>query len=125
MLLLLSAFVGGGCVTSVDVDIDGDKDGLVTSEEETIGTDPEVPDSDGDGFVDGDEVASYTDPTDSADKPYKNGWTIDSCRHDVTGEGTEVGQVSTTWELQDQFEETFRIADFCNQVIVVENAGFT
>lgn len=125
MLLLLSAFVGGGCVTSVEVDIDADKDGLVTSEEETIGTDPEVADSDGDTFADGDEVLSNTDPTDAADKPYKNGWTIDPCRHDVEGEGTEVGQVSTTWDLQDQFEETVKIADFCNQVVAIENAGFT
>lgn len=46
-----------------DDDIDGD--GLINTEETTIGTDPANPDSDSDGIVDGDEVANDIDPTNS------------------------------------------------------------
>lgn len=43
--------------------IDTDKDGLVDSVESLIGTDPDNPDTDGDGLLDGDEVNVYrTDP---------------------------------------------------------------
>ena len=44
-------------------DEDPDQDGLNTKEETTLGTDPENPDTDGDGLPDGDEVLKYrTDP---------------------------------------------------------------
>lgn len=42
---------------------DYDKDGLTNSTERELGTDPENPDTDGDGLTDGDEVRKYyTDP---------------------------------------------------------------
>lgn len=42
---------------------DPDQDGLTNLEEQTLGTDPTKPDSDGDGLSDGDEVHKYkTDP---------------------------------------------------------------
>lgn len=42
---------------------DFDKDGLSNSQEEAIGTDPNNPDTDGDGLTDGEEVETYkTDP---------------------------------------------------------------
>ncbi len=48
--------VGGG-------DLDSDGDGLLDSEEATIGTDPFNPDTDGDGLSDGEEVRMHkTDP---------------------------------------------------------------
>jgi outer membrane protein OmpA-like peptidoglycan-associated protein len=39
---------------------DNDKDGLTNNEEEELGTDPNNPDTDGDGLLDGDEVRVYT-----------------------------------------------------------------
>ena len=39
-----------------NVDLDIDADGLMTSYEEEIGTNPESADSDGDGYDDGDEI---------------------------------------------------------------------
>jgi hypothetical protein len=44
---------------------DTDSDGLDAIAEATLGTDPNNPDSDGDGFADGAEVTSYTNPLDS------------------------------------------------------------
>ncbi|WP_289062359.1 gliding motility-associated C-terminal domain-containing protein [uncultured Zobellia sp.] len=47
---------------------DCDNDGLTNDEETTAGTDPNNPDSDGDGVLDGTEVKTdYTDPTDLCD----------------------------------------------------------
>jgi len=43
--------------------VDSDNDGLTDAEEKTLGTDPNNPDTDGDGLFDGEEVKVYkTDP---------------------------------------------------------------
>lgn len=52
--------IGTGLTYTGGVDADDDKDGLLTSYEEKIGTDPENPDTDGDGLKDGDEVKKYS-----------------------------------------------------------------
>ena len=45
-------------------DLDDDEDGLTNAEELNAGTDPEIPDTDGDGLSDGTEVNTHgTDPT--------------------------------------------------------------
>jgi hypothetical protein len=120
-LLLLT-----GCIADVLVDVDGDGDGLLDSEEMEYGSDPGKVDSDEDGFEDGDEVAGHTDPADSADKPYQAGWTIDACRHDDLGStGTAVGDVIENFSWGDQFGETVTLYDFCNQVVRITGAGFT
>ncbi|WP_430965819.1 gliding motility-associated C-terminal domain-containing protein [Spongiimicrobium sp. 2-473A-2-J] len=46
---------------------DCDNDGLTTSEEGTLGTDPNNPDTDGDTLLDGQEVTDGTDPLDPCD----------------------------------------------------------
>ncbi len=48
---------------------DSDSDGLSDSFESSIGTDPDNPDTDGDGFTDGEEYLSYTDPLKSRSNP--------------------------------------------------------
>jgi outer membrane protein assembly factor BamB len=48
---------------------DSDSDRLSDSFEETIGTDPENPDTDSDGFTDGEEYLNYTDPLDAKSNP--------------------------------------------------------
>ncbi len=50
---------GLGLTFGGTVDADDDKDGLLTSKEKLIGTDPYNPDTDGDGLTDGDEVNKY------------------------------------------------------------------
>ncbi|MDZ7767374.1 MAG: hypothetical protein U5K00_23650 [Melioribacteraceae bacterium] len=56
--------IGAGLIfTGGNMDSDNDNDGLTKGEEEEIGTDPNNPDSDGDGLNDGDEFKQYnTDP---------------------------------------------------------------
>lgn len=48
---------------------DADKDGLEVEAELALGTDPNKSDSDGDGYSDGEEIASYTSPSDPASNP--------------------------------------------------------
>jgi len=48
---------------------DTDGDGLSDAQEVSLGTDPNNPDSDGDGFDDGAEVGAGSDPTDGTDTP--------------------------------------------------------
>jgi len=54
--------IGGTALPTSDCDLDG----LTTSEENTLGTDPDDPDTDGDGIPDGQEVnVDQTDPLDA------------------------------------------------------------
>lgn len=80
VVILLLALLGGGywiytafydsgitIGTSADPvevspDIDTDQDGLTDARESTIGTDPANPDSDGDGYADGEEVKNGFSP---------------------------------------------------------------
>lgn len=121
---LLPALGGIGCIAQVDADADGDQDGLLASDEAGLGTDPGNPDSDGDGWTDGDEVAQYTDPLADTDHPYQNGWTIDSCRSEVESTGQGEGDVASNFELIDQFNETVKLHDFCDQVVYMVFAAF-
>lgn len=107
-----------GCLAEVKLDLDSDEDGLLDSIEASIGTDPSERDSDGDDYDDGDEVTRNTDPTDAGDKPYQAGWPIDACRGDP-GEDAE-----SNFELLDQFGETVRLHDFCDQVVYMVFAAF-
>lgn len=55
---------GGGASGPVGREGDADNDGLSDAEEASLGTNPAVPDTDGDGKKDGDEVHKFkTDPT--------------------------------------------------------------
>jgi hypothetical protein len=48
---------------------DGDNDGLEVEAELALGTDPTKSDSDGDGYSDGEEITSYTNPSDPTSNP--------------------------------------------------------
>ncbi len=98
---------------------DTDGDGLTDGDEIDAGTDPLAEDSDGDGFSDGDEVAGNTDPLDAEDTPYAGGYQIDDCRWDVESTGTAIGDIAPNFELTDQYGETVRLHDFCNQVVLL------
>lgn len=109
-----------GCSYSeVDVPYDVDGDGLMGDEEAEYGTNPDKADTDGDSYDDGTEVAGNTDPTNRGDHPYEGGWPIDACRWDVEGTGVGVGEIAPDFELQDQFDETVRLHDFCGKVVLL------
>jgi hypothetical protein len=85
-------------------------------------------DTDGDGYTDSEEVDAYTDPDDASDHPYTGGWVIDSCRDDLTAlQSTTptVGQVVPNFTLTDQYGDSVKLHDFCEQaVLVVVSAGW-
>jgi hypothetical protein len=65
-----ASFPGRADVPVPDVSsVDGDTDRLADVDEAAVGTDPTTPDTDGDGYYDGDEVNLDTDPLDPASFP--------------------------------------------------------
>jgi hypothetical protein len=119
----------GACgPASIDVDmgenIDSDGDGLSDAGEWEHGSDPENPDSDGDGHEDGSEVDNGTDPMDAEDHPYMGGWSIDACRSDVASTGNEVGQITSQFELSDQYGEIVKLHDFCARAVLLVSGAF-
>ncbi|MCB9761255.1 MAG: redoxin domain-containing protein [Alphaproteobacteria bacterium] len=98
---------------------DGDGDGLMDDVEANYGTLPDNPDSDDDGWLDGEEIDGFTDPTDPADHPYTGGWGIGACRNDVAGETVAVGSVAPNFEGVDQFGDTVRLHDFCHNAVLI------
>jgi len=83
-------------------------------------------DEDGDGFINGDELALGSDPMDADDVPYAGGWAMDAhCRGQVDSTGNDAGQIAEDFALVDQYGETFHLHDFCDHVLLVEFSGFT
>ena len=102
---------------------DWDGDGLTNEEEAYLGSNPEAADTDHDGYDDGLEVESNTDPLDGFDHPYAGGWPIADCRHDLEGTGTTPGQVAPQFSLMDQHGDGVRLHDFCDRVVVIASAA--
>jgi len=105
-------------------DSDQDGDGLLASEEEELGLDPELADTDGDGYDDGEEIDGNTDPTDPSDHPYTGGWAIGDCRNDITGTGTRKGDIAANFAKTDQYGDTLRLHDFCDRAVLLVGAAF-
>lgn len=122
--LTLLPVLAWGCATNVDVAIDRDQDGLLV--ETDFGTDPNNPDSDGDGHLDGAEITAGTNPLDDLDHPYMGGYEIDKeCRTSLepTG-GYDVGDIIDNIGLPDQFGETVHLWDFCGKAILLTSGAF-
>jgi hypothetical protein len=112
-LALPLLFTVACAVPVVDLPFDGDRDGLLDDEEDALGTDPAVADSDQDTWVDGEEFYAYTDPLDPSDHPYTGGWPIGACRHSLQGAGWSDGQVVPNTSALDQFNDPVKVHDFC------------
>jgi hypothetical protein len=115
-----------GCLEAEvhNVDMDMDEDGLMTSYEEEIGTNPENADSDGDGYDDGVELDKGFDPVDEEDYPYLGEYPIARCDPGATTTGHRIGQIAEDFALTDQFGETVKLSDFCGKVVLLEASAF-
>ncbi len=124
--LPILALAAGCDVAAVDMPFDDDADGLMSNDEEDMGTDPDNPDSDDDGWLDGEEADSHTDPLDDGDHPYTGGWEIDSCRTQMEGveTGTAVGDVAPNFALTDQYGDELKLHDFCGKAVEIVSAAF-
>ena len=58
----MAGFMGGMMPSGIDPSLDSDDDGLTDAMEEIYGTDKNNPDTDGDGYLDGDEIENGYDP---------------------------------------------------------------
>jgi hypothetical protein len=104
---------------------DMDQDGLLSNEEEGIGTDPDNADSDGDGVDDGEELNKGTDPLDEGSVPYIGGWDIDSqCKDSLSAEGNEVGDVTDNFAAPDSNGQDVHLWDFCGRAVLITSGAF-
>ena len=133
ILLTLSACgprAGGSSGSS-----DNDGDLLSNDFEESIGTDPDNADTDGDGFEDGEEYVNYFSPTKDDDYPYTNAdyprtalpnsedW--DALREaadadEDMGRGWDEGEFSKSWAADDQYGDNLLLKRFYGQVVVID-----
>ena len=120
----LFVFAAGCEATMVDIPFDEDQDGLLSNEEEELGTDPLEADSDGDGHFDGDEFFGGTDPMDADDHPYMGGWDVTRCNADPQPTGDAVGQITADFALPDQYGEDVELYDFCQKTILLVTGTF-
>ena len=106
---------------SVEADADTDADSDTDSDSDTdTGTDTGPRDTDGDGWTDAEEAASYTDGDDASDHPYTGGWEIDSCRSSITSTGAAVGDTAPDFALSDQYGDPVRLHDFCDKLVLLD-----
>ncbi len=85
---------------------DGDSDGLTNKEEKVLGTDPDNPDTDGDGLSDGEEIHTYkTNPLngDSDNDGLKDGAEViqhktDPTKADTDNDGLKDGEEINTYK---------------------------
>lgn len=109
----------------VDISFDDDADGLLTSREDELGTDPTNPDTDGDGHLDGEEIEIGSDPLDLNDYPYTGGYGKDACADDIVATGgNTVGDIVADITLMDQFGDNVRLYDFCARAVLIVNGAF-
>lgn len=112
-------------LTGDDRALDDDGDGLLTSEENEIGTDPLVADSDEDGYSDGEEHEVGTDPLDGIDHPYTGGWAIDvDCRDDPSSIADSGYDIASNFTAPDQYGDTVKLYDFCDRTVLLVASAF-
>jgi len=82
--------------TSEPVHLDSDADDLGDSLELELGTNPHDPDTDNDGWTDGEEFYGNTDPLRRIDRPYEGGWPIAAVATTSTAKAARSGRSSRT-----------------------------
>lgn len=83
------------------------------------GGDPYDPDSDGDGWEDGEELDMGTNPLDASSYPIEGTWGVDSCAGSTQGTGNTVGQVAMDFTLTDQNGDDVTLHDFCGRAVLL------
>lgn len=102
----------------IDPNLDSDNDGLTDIDEiEIYGTDPFNPDTDGDTWLDGEEVAAGTDPLDPLSFPYRGGWPINPDKDALGDPDTTFAMAQPGVQLPrirnlDQFGDVVDLYDF-------------
>ena len=106
------------------VDSDGD---LLTDEFEIeIATDPNDPDTDGDGYTDAEEHFTYFSPRNDADFPYVGQyprgplWRGSSWDEMAEGDGWNEGDFSESWTTVDQHGQELKLKRFYGQVVLMD-----
>ena len=124
-LALLVSLAGIGCTAAeVDIPYDQDQDGLLSDEEDALGTDPDDADSDGDGLSDGEEYLEGTDPLDDDDYPYLGGWPIARCDPEPDTSGNDAGEITDNFSLGDQNGQEVDLYDFCGNTVYLVLGAF-
>ena len=121
-LFALAALGAVGCAQVPDAD----EDLLSDDFEIAIGTNPEIADSDGDGFTDAEEWLGYYNPQDRDDAPWQGQYVRfpspgnNPNLEPLDGDGWSVGDVSNNWTKSDQFGDDLDLHDFYGQVILID-----
>ena len=103
--------------------VDADEDGVDLFTEESMGLDPNNPDTDTDGFFDGHEITDASDPLSHWSWPYLSGlWPhrlIYAQADGVQGAGWQVGQVIPDHQVTDQYAAPIQLHQFYGYKMVV------
>lgn len=137
-LLLVALFVGSGCDALPNTDPndgvsnpegDPDEDGLTNAFEESIRTDPELADTDGDGYSDAEEYLTYFSPRNEEDFPYEGEYPRGPLMSQADWESyTEEsdwiqGAISSGWKVTDQHGAEIKLKRFFGSVILIDVAA--
>jgi thiol-disulfide isomerase/thioredoxin len=92
---------------------DTDGDGLLDGEEVELGIDPTLADTDGDGYNDGDEVNEGSDPNDEDEGIFEGGWpynpeATEDCDDRFSGNAS-AGDILPCYTMVDQFDDEYNI----------------
>jgi hypothetical protein len=99
-------------------DVDDDGDGLTNAEEEALGTDPDVSDTDADRYDDGVEVQAGTDPLEYYQHPFVGGYPPGPGPV-WQGTGFDVGDVLDNVTLLDQHAEPIDLWAFSGWALIL------
>ena len=147
LLALLALSLTFGCKNAddeMDMGADNDGDGIANGDELDMGTDPNNPDSDEDGFDDAREWADGTNPNYEYSHAYEGDYRIGYCdtppattgptmAQSYTDEGGSTynysvlqnGDVPNNFTMIDQYGENLDLYSFCGrQVMVMVSAGW-